>query len=443
VDVDRSLRDVPVVPSGQLQQLLAGEYPLRFAGQHHQQFELPGRALDPAPAHRDLMADRIHDEIIDPQLLTGSGVDRDDGPLSPSEQGADPGHQLSWAAGFGQIVVGAEIQPEQEIGLGRPGRHHQDRDVVVGPQDPADVQSIDPGHHQIEDEQVRLMPTDLIDRSCAVLDDDGGVPFAFQVAANEFGVLDVVLTDQNPGTHGVTIRDQRQALILADRILTSPSHLPGNVPDMFTSPRTTHQQSSVAVGAAASILILLSGCGGDAGATSGVDGPRVASVATTPAIDPDPSATKEATAATSGASGVDPQLRLDSTKADIERAYEAYYACWEEKGVPKTTVGGQTSVLLTLKMTGKKYQKKIDACASQEPRPAPELDPATNPKYWDQLREQAKCVQAKGLPLKVISGTPGLFVGGQGKPKDYDEVNSARGVKIIKECEMEAFAGKS
>lgn len=208
---------------------------------------------------------------------------------------------------------------------------------------------------------------------------------------------------------------------------------------MFTSPRTA------ATATAAALLILLSGCGESSG--SEATGSQVASVPQTGAPGSATAGAGETTTAGEGTANstavVDPQLRLDSTDADIERAYEAYYACWEEKGVPKTAAHGQeASVLMTYKLHSKKYQAAVDSCADLEPRNPPELDPAKNPKYWDQLREQARCVQAKGIPLKVIEGTPGLFVGGKGEQKDFEKVRSARGQKITEECETKAFAGK-
>jgi hypothetical protein len=53
-----------------------------------------------------------------------------------------------------------------------------------------------------------------------------------------------------------------------------------------------------------------------------------------------------------------------------------------------------------------------------------------------------RCVQAQGLRMKIIQGTPGLFVGGKGERRDFDKVSSPGGQKIVHECEVKAFAGK-
>ena len=205
---------------------------------------------------------------------------------------------------------------------------------------------------------------------------------------------------------------------------------------MFTSRRTA------ATATAAALLILLSGCGGSSG--SDATAPKVASVPQASAgATPGAKGSDSGKDTTPSGSVVDPQLRLDSTKADIDRAYKAYYACWEKKGVPKTSISGQeATVLLTYKLHTKKYQAAVDACADAEPRTPPELDPAKNPKYWDQLREQLRCVKAQGLPMTIMQGNPGLFVGGKGEQRDFDKVNSPRGQKIFHECEKKAFAGK-
>jgi two-component system sensor histidine kinase BaeS len=136
-----------------------------------------------------------------------------------------------------------------------------------------------------------------------------------------------------------------------------------------------------------SAALLTGACGG--GRT---DEPRVASI-------PGGTAGASVAATATKAAVVDRQLSLGATQAEIDRAYDAYYACWTAHGVPSTADGGP---LLTYKLNPKKYQSAVDACADAEPLDPPELDPQQNPDYWDDLRAEARCVKAKGLPLEIV-----------------------------------------
>jgi len=141
-------------------------------------------------------------------------------------------------------------------------------------------------------------------------------------------------------------------------------------------------------------------------------------------------------------STVDRQLPLGATKEQSDRAYKVYYACWTAHGVPSTTKNGQDGgPLLTYKLNQKKYQPAVDACADREPLNPPELDPQQNPKYWDQLRDEQRCVQAKGLPLQIVAGMEGLWVR---PPTDanYRKVQSDEATQIQRDCEIQAYTKK-
>jgi len=183
---------------------------------------------------------------------------------------------------------------------------------------------------------------------------------------------------------------------------------------------------------AAVAALLAGGCSG-----SKPSGPRVASI-------PGSSAASSAAAPekAAGDSVVDRVLPLGATQEQIDRAYDAYYACWTAHGVPSTKQGGvDGGPLLTYKLNAKKYQAAVDACADREPLNAPELDPQQNPQYWDQLRDEARCVQAKGLPLQVVPGQPGLWVR-PATDANFRKVRTDEATEIQRDCELQSFAKK-
>jgi hypothetical protein len=180
---------------------------------------------------------------------------------------------------------------------------------------------------------------------------------------------------------------------------------------------------------AIAVVLLAGGCGSGKKA----DEPRVASIPGTSA------SAGSATAQPSTDSVVDRQLPLGATQEQIDRAYAAYYACWTAHGVPSTKSGGvDGGPLLTYKLNQKKYQPAVDACAGQEPLNAPELDPQQNPDYWDNLRDEQKCVRAKGLPLSIVPGQEGLWV----RPEtdaNFRKVRSDTAMQIQRDCELQSY----
>ena len=74
-----------------------------------------------------------------------------------AEQGPDPGQQLVEGEGLGQVVVGAGVEAGDPVGhLVAGGEHEHRRAVAPLPQQAADGQPVDPRHHHVEHDQVRL-----------------------------------------------------------------------------------------------------------------------------------------------------------------------------------------------------------------------------------------------------------------------------------------------
>jgi hypothetical protein len=182
---------------------------------------------------------------------------------------------------------------------------------------------------------------------------------------------------------------------------------------------------------AAALLLSLGACGG----SSTGSGPQVAAI---------PGATTTASAGTTAThSDVDRQLPLGATQEEIDRAYNAYYACWTKHGVPSAP-GPNGGPLLSWKKNQKKYQPAVDACADKEPLEAPELDPHQNPNFADDLRQELKCERSHGLPVAIQdAGTDdaGIWVVPPTKA-NFNKVNSPAGVEAHRQCEISAFTQK-
>ncbi|MGC4746723.1 hypothetical protein ACLQ28_13810 [Micromonospora sp. DT201] len=181
------------------------------------------------------------------------------------------------------------------------------------------------------------------------------------------------------------------------------------------------------------LLLSLAACGGDPAASD----PQVAAI---------PGATTSASAGPAGStSGADRQLPLGATKQEIDRLYDAYYACWTQHGVPSAPASdGNGGPLLSYKMDQKKYQPAVDACADKEPLSAPELDPHQNPNFADDLREQLQCLRSQGLSMEIRqAGTDSASIWVAPETKaNLDKANSDAGLEIQRQCEISAFTEK-
>lgn len=162
-------------------------------------------------------------------------------------------------------------------------------------------------------------------------------------------------------------------------------------------------------------LVVLTACGGGGGSDDAdKSGQGEVASLTSPAADG--GSAKASTSADPDAGG--PQIRLDSTNEEVNRMYEAYEACLKEHGAQE------------------KYKRKPDdpsvlACKGKEPLNPPELDPAKNPDYSDDVREMVKCMKGHGIKALVSDGGWALETGNELNRPHYDEYQL--------DCQVKAF----
>jgi hypothetical protein len=152
--------------------------------------------------------------------------------------------------------------------------------------------------------------------------------------------------------------------------------------------------------------------------------PQVASVAG------DKSATADSSASPAVAG---PQIRLDSTREEINVLSQTYMRCLGDHGAKVYSApakGGPG----TLGMDGDPPAAAVAACASKKPIFPPELDPAQNPDYKQQWHEQVKCMQSKGMPI-IETDDGWTFNSDHAKVPANEE-------QIEIECQVQAFTKK-
>ncbi|MEU0425057.1 hypothetical protein ABZ235_15865 [Streptomyces canus] len=174
-------------------------------------------------------------------------------------------------------------------------------------------------------------------------------------------------------------------------------------------------RAAVVTSLAATGLVVLTACGGGGG-SGDADENRQGEIAsiTTPAAgggSAKPSADPDAGR---------PQIRLDSTQDEINRMYDAWTACLKDHGVEK-------------KYKTSPNAAGVKACRGKEPLDPPELDPAKNPDYGDDVRIMVKCMNEHGIKSVVMQEGWGLENGADLSAPNYDEA--------LTTCQVKAFGG--
>jgi len=112
----------------------------------------------------------------------------------------EAGHEDPRAERLGHVVVCAEFDAGDDIGLLALRGDHHDRDgagVLALLELAADLESIEVGQHQIEDDQVRLLTLHDIDGDAAAVHLACAHARALGVELDEFRDLGLVLDDQD------------------------------------------------------------------------------------------------------------------------------------------------------------------------------------------------------------------------------------------------------
>ena len=91
----------------------------------------------------------------------GEGID-------PAQEGLHPSHELAHAERLRQVVVGADGQADDEVGLVVAGGEHQHRDVAVLLDAAAHLQAVEAREHQVEEHQVGVQERRQVDAREAV-----------------------------------------------------------------------------------------------------------------------------------------------------------------------------------------------------------------------------------------------------------------------------------
>src|SRR2546429_3119355 len=180
------------------EEAVSGEHDAAVSDQEGQQVELLGRQF-----HRAIPGPRLS-----PGRVDDDGPERQDGVvtlglagttrlLGAAQDRLDPGHQLPWAEGFGDVVVGPKLETDDPVDLGVAGGQHDDGYPAAGPQAAADLEAVDAGKHEVEDHERRVQPVGLVQRLRPIGDPGNGEPLVAQIQLQQRGDVVLVFDDQD------------------------------------------------------------------------------------------------------------------------------------------------------------------------------------------------------------------------------------------------------
>ncbi len=172
-------------------QLVAREDQARVAGEEPEQVELLGRQLQRPSVAGDLAGAGVDHE--------GSGLDapRARTPGGAPQHRPHPRHELTRGEGLGDVVVGAQIEAHDPVGLLPPGGEHDHRDLGSRPDPAAQLQAVDARQHHVEHHQLGLGALDQVAGGDAVAGLEGAVPLAAQVGGDDLAHDRLVVDDQD------------------------------------------------------------------------------------------------------------------------------------------------------------------------------------------------------------------------------------------------------
>ena len=114
-----------------------------------------------------------------------------------SQHGPDARDQLAAAERLGQVIVGAHLQSDHPVHLVALGGEHDDRDVRLGAQAPAQRQAVLAGQHQVEQDEVDPAVGQDLAHGTPVSRGADAKAFLGQRTRDEIADLAVVVDDQD------------------------------------------------------------------------------------------------------------------------------------------------------------------------------------------------------------------------------------------------------
>ena len=198
MDVDGARVAGERVAPDALQQLVSREHETVVVEQLPEEVELLGRELHVVPVDLHLAAAGVDEQlpVTDLRRLRLLPLRR-----RAAEDRLHAGDELARVERLRQVVVGADLEPDDLVDVLVASRQHQDRNIGRMAQPPADLDPVDVRQHQVENDERRRLGLGQGERVTARRGDFDAVPGVAQIHRHERGDRRFVLDHQ----HGLRV----------------------------------------------------------------------------------------------------------------------------------------------------------------------------------------------------------------------------------------------
>jgi hypothetical protein len=196
-DVDRAVERPSLAPAQQVQQHVARQHPVRPFHQGQQQviftagqrdFHAIG-AQQPATGWFQRPARETQRRGIIGAAAGAIG--------GAAQHGAHAGQQFAGVERLGHVVVGAQLQPDDAVGLLTHGREHHDRHVALAAHPAGQFQPTLAGQHQVEHHQLEVPGRPRAPRLPCVADGRDPEAVSLQEAGKQVAYFPVIIDDED------------------------------------------------------------------------------------------------------------------------------------------------------------------------------------------------------------------------------------------------------
>ncbi len=173
-------------------QLVAREHVAGVRGEEEEEVELLRREPERAAVELDLARAGVEREVVEREPLHG---DRRES--RAAQDGADARRELARRERLGDVVVGAELEADDAVGLLAAGGEHDHRQVALRPDPAAEREPVRSRQHHVEHDQVRRGALDQRAGGLAVPGLERVVALTLQVASDDVADDRLVVDDQH------------------------------------------------------------------------------------------------------------------------------------------------------------------------------------------------------------------------------------------------------
>ena len=222
--VDRPVEDIERLAEDALAYLLACPDTTRLLGQRREKVQFGAGQRHDGAATFDLTGVQVDRQIEErgggPECNgrgCGTGGDgrgqrcqtadrRRRRPPEAPQDCPDAGDHFAGLERLGHVVIGAQFEPGDAVDDVVPGSQHHDADIrAFAAQRPQNVEAGAQRQHHVEHQQVQACGPRQVERDLSVGRLEHLVALTFEVGANDFADVRLVVGDENPGSHAGTI----------------------------------------------------------------------------------------------------------------------------------------------------------------------------------------------------------------------------------------------